>query len=131
LADQMLGVLIRLSGSGPVLGSTWQSACYELWPDKKQKTRRQLFSENRKRLCDSNLIRIDGETVSASASHFRTGALLAAEPETVSASASAPVSIDTGLADALTGNPHEQDRENLSEKDRNESGENRKANAFR
>lgn len=108
LADQMLGVLIRLSGSGAVLNSTWQSACYELWPDKKQKTRRKLFSENRKRLCDSSLIRIEGETVSVSASVFQTDASLTPMPETVSVSASAPVSIDTGLTDALTGDPQKQ-----------------------
>lgn len=115
LADQMFGVLIRLAGGGNVLVSTWQSACYEMWPDKKQKTRRQLFSENRKRLCDTGLICINGETVSASASHFRTDASLTPTPETASASASAPVSIDTGLADALTGRPHEQNGKDEAE----------------
>ena len=114
IADQMLGALIRvIDGKNGATIHEWQSACYDLWPEKKPSTKRQLFSENRKRLLDSGLISIDGETVSASVSRFSTDASLTAKPETVSASVSSTVSIDTGLTDALTGIPHEQDGANV------------------
>lgn len=104
IADQMLGVLIRISNGGSATAATWQEACYAMWSDKSPETRRKLFSKNRLILINTGLICMNGEnvTVTVTGDNMVTP-LVTPQPENVTVTVTNPPSIEGGDSDRRPG----------------------------
>ncbi|MFC3207392.1 AAA family ATPase [Aquamicrobium soli] len=104
IADQMLGVLIRISTNGSTNASNWQDACYEMWPDKSPETRRKVFSKNRRQLIDDGIVSISGENVTVTVtSDAMVTPLVTPQPENVTVTVTTPPSIEGGDSAGRTG----------------------------
>lgn len=95
IANQMLGVLMRISSGGIANLSTWQDACYAMWPDKSPATRRKLFSKNRMNLQNEGSISIAGENVTVTVTgDAMVTPLVTPQPENVTVTVTNPPSIE-------------------------------------
>ncbi len=104
IAEEMIAVLSTIIRNGAAPLEAWKVACYQRWNDKNPASHRKVFSKNLKQLETSNLVRLEGETVTL-VTHGDTEVTnkVTRLPERPSPSPSPTPSLEGGDVDTGTG----------------------------
>ncbi|MDI6029068.1 AAA family ATPase [Corticibacterium sp. UT-5YL-CI-8] len=117
IADQMLAALVRVGGATGASVEAWQTACYDLWSDKKSETKRKLFSKTKNQMQGDGLLTVEGENVTITVTgDAMVTPLVTQEPENVTVTVTNPLSVERGDSARATGPLPKQKGTDLSGK---------------